>query len=544
MAPLKTLFTSSGYSTLLHRTRFALLIPTLSLIFGLLGGCGANARQSTGGGGAAGVSGTAGHSGSMPDHGGAGSSGEAGSGGEGGTSDGGEGGASEGGNGGEGGASEDGKLSLTFDDAFVIKAQLRSDGSLLVLLDKPLDMRVDWGSPQRELLLLSESGQPLASLASSTASRFLLDFAAHDSGDVSVLYSSADEYSLERFDVHGQSLGASILSDPLIDQDPPVWNGSPSAAVEPLTRDAGRIAAFGEQLVVATRTGRHSVIAQRFGFFNAGSVPAFHAEWRTLVVPPYGITAVGLYGGSYDTFDAVHAQVMLHLAVDQAGTIYVGVQHPRVGDLNLIKAHAKVFGETLVGDADALDLYVTRIASGGTRIGTTVVGTPEDDQLFGLRGGQDSALVIGRKEYWNDDGTGFDALIARLEGKSGALEVRELHVKRSDLAFDAVALEDGSWLVAGASDWQQNPSGASVSEESQAFVQHLSAAGEGSTIALENGARHNEGRTLVDLGAGRFLIGGMTDGPGTHSGDAEPSHVRASGFLREVRVHGIDSSAR
>ena len=217
----------------------------------------------------------------------------------------------------------------------------------------------------------------------------------------------------------------------------------------------------------------------------------------------------------------------------------MAVQHPRISSANLLKAHANVFGETLLGDPDALDLYVTRIASGGRRIGTTVVGTAEDDQLFGLRAGQDSALVIGRKEYWNEQGTGFDALVARLDGKTGALEMRELDVKRSDLGFDALPLADGSWLVTGASDWQQNSHGASVSEESQTFLSRVSESGELSAITLPTslqGPRHNEGRMLLPLGPGRWLIGGMTDGPGTHSGDADASRVRAAGFLRELQL--------
>ena len=517
-----------AYSTL----KFPLYLLLSSVLFG----CSAAAPPEAGSGGAAGASGTAGHSGNLPDQGDSGSSGDSGSGGDSGSA--GLGGNGDAGNGGEGGEGASHRLNLKFDQGLVMKVQARSDGSLLVLLDRPLDMRVDWGSPQRELLLLDATGAQLASVASSTSERFLLDFAVHPSDDVSVLYSSATEYSLERFDDEGHSVGASALSDAQIDSDPPVNSGAPSPAVETLTRDAGRIAAFGEQVVVATRTGRHSVIARRFGFFADDEGPAFHAEWRTLVVPPFGMAAVGLKGGSYDTFDAVQAQAMLHLAVDQQGTIYVAVQHPRVSETALIKAHAKVFGETLVGDPDALDLYVTRIAGSGTRIGTTVVGTPEDDQLFGLRAGQDSALVIGRKEYWNEQGTGFDALVARLDGPTGALKVRELHVKRSDLGFDAAPLEDGSWLVTGASDWQQNPNGASVSEESQAFLARISESGEPTAIPglADLRVRHNEGRTLLALGRGRWLVGGMTDGPGTHSGDADASQVRASGFLREVQL--------
>ena len=502
--------------------KFALILALL----GALVGCGADAPARAGGGGEAGAIGTAGHSGGNPDQGDSGSGGDAGRAGH-------DGGAGEGGEAGEG-ATE--PLALSFADRFVFKVQAQSDGSLLVLLDQPLDMRVDSGSPQRELVRLDARGQRRESLAGSTSSRFLLDFAVHPSDAVSVLYSSATHYSLERFDADGRALGETEISDAEIDRDPPLNSGPPSPAVETLTRDAGRIAAFGEQLLVATRTGRHSVIAQRFGFFDDGAGAAFHAEWRTLVVPPFGLAALALKGGSYDTFSAVQAQAMLYLAVDRAGTSYIATQHSHLGDANFIKAHARVFGETLVGDPDGLDLYVTRVAGSGTRIGTTVVGTPEDDQLFGLRAGQASALVIGRKEYWNEQGTGFDALVARLDGKTGALEVRELDVQQSDLAFDAAPLNDGSWLVTGASGWQQNPNGASVSEASQAFLSKLPASGAVSQIALPMGPRHNEGRTLWPLGAGRWLVGGMSDGPGTHSGDEDAARIRASGFLRELRL--------
>ena len=319
-------------SALLKSARTLRKLPVFLLLSSAASGCGAAFDPGAESGGTGGVSGTAGHSGSMPDQGDSGSGGDVGSAGDAGSGSGGggEGGMSdcrqsgtsdcgegdEGGEGGEGGEGEHEPLELTFADRFVIKVQARSDGALFVLLDKPLDMRVDWGSPQRELLLFDAAGRRLKSVAVSTNSRFLLDFAVHPLDDVSVLYSSATEYSLERFNAQAQSVGGNVLSDSQIDQDSPVWNGSPSAAVESLTRDAGRIAAFGEQLVVATRTGRHSVIAQRFGFFNDGLGAAFHAEWRTLVVPPFSLANVALTGGSYDTFSAVHAQAMLHLAVD------------------------------------------------------------------------------------------------------------------------------------------------------------------------------------------------------------------------------------
>lgn len=49
--------------------------------------------------------------------------------------------------------------------------------------------------------------------------------------------------------------------------------------------------------------------------------------------------------------------------------------------------------------------------------------------------------------------------------------------------------------------------------------------------------RHNEGR-FVRWAGDRLLVGGMLDGPGTHSADGDPSLLRARGFLRQVVVPG------
>ena len=295
--------------------------------------------------------------------------------------------------------------------------------------------------------------------------------------------------------------------------------------METLTRDAGRLEATGEGVMVAARNGRHSVIA--YGYDDR-----LERVWRTLVVPGYPLYGIGLTGGTYDTFGQLACHTSVHVAVDDSGRGYVAVQHPHNGEQTLLKAHEQVFGETLEGDPDGLDLYVTRLNSAdGQRLGTSVVGTPEQDELYGLRAAHGSVLVSGRKEYPNETGTGFDALVARVDGSTGSVEVRELDVDRSDLAFDAALLEDDVWLVAGVSGYDQNPHGASISEASVAFVQLVPKTGAATALATPNGKRHNEARTLTQRLDGTWLVGGMHDGPGTHSADGDPSQLTAWGFV-------------
>ena len=367
------------------------------------------------------------------------------------------------------------------------------------------------------------------SLATSTASRFLLDFARHPSGELTLLFSTNAGYELERRDESGALIAESALEDDQIDADPPAWTGPANSPIESLTRDAGRLEATGEDVIIATRSGRHSVIAYRYE-------RELTRTWRTLVVPAFSMYGIGLTGGSYDTFGQLECHPSVHVAVDDTGRVYVAVQHPHTGDDSLLHAHEAVFGEQLVGDENGLDIYVTRLSGDGQRLGTQVVGTSEQDELYGLRASHGSVLVTGRKEYPDATGTGFDALLARVDGPTGAVEVGELDVDRSDLAFDAVVLDDDSWLVAGVSGYDQNPNGASISEASTAFVRRVRKSGDAVALVTPNGKRHNEARTLVQRADGTWLVGGMHDGPGTHSADGDSSKLTARGFLSALAI--------
>ncbi|HEY3253411.1 MAG TPA: hypothetical protein VGJ91_05665, partial [Polyangiaceae bacterium] len=443
------------------------ILGSLLISAGLLAGCGTDVSTAletgeTAGAGAgagtsaAGSNGTAGHNSGGVDQGG-GNAGDAGSADNAGTA-GDAGSADNAGTAGDAGKTDP---ALDLRGVYVKKARPGGDGTLL-LLDKPLALSVDNGSPQRELVH-ERASRGARRIASSTATRFLIDFTRHPSGELTLLFSTSAGYELERRTEEGELLSRRALDDEQIDADPPTLTGPPSSPMEPLTRDAGRLEAAAEDAIVAARSGRHSVIAYRFDRELART-------WRTLVVPAYPLYGIGLTSGSYDTFGQLACHTSVHLAVDDDGRVYVAVQHPHSGEDSLLQAYEQVFGETLVGDPMGLDIYVTRLDAAGQRLGTSVVGTPEQDELYGLRAAPSSAIAMGRTNYPNATGTGFDALLARVDGSTGSVELRELDVERGDLAFDAAVLSDDSWLVAGVSGYDQNPNGASISEASVAFV--------------------------------------------------------------------------
>jgi hypothetical protein len=421
---------------------------------------------------------------------------------------------------------------LRFEGGFVKKAFVRQGAGYAVLLEPPLSLRVDFGLPRRELRFLDWHGA-IQELVGSAPERELLDVAQHPSGAFSAIFASRQGYKLVRLSAAGEVLGETPISDPEIDRDLPALQ--PGAATGPIgwySHDTGRVAAHGENLVVATRTGRDSVIAYRFDFGDGG----FRMNQRALVMPAIYISPVGLTGGTYDTFGQVEGSHTVHLDVADDGLAYVGVRHPGLGAEQIPEVLKQVFGETVAGEPDSLDVYVVRVSPDGRRLGTSVVSTPEDDEIYGLRALDGRAYVLGRNEHWNQQGTGFEALVARVDAETGAASVREFDVQRGDIAFDVAPAPDGGVLIVGSSDYDQNPHGASISEHSQSFARWVSAEGVPHVVGVENGKRHNEARYVVRLDDDSYLFGGMLDGPGTHSADRDPSLLRASGFLTEVEI--------
>lgn len=84
-----------------------------------------------------------------------------------------------------------------------------------------------------------------------------------------------------------------------------------------------------------------------------------------------------------------------------------------------------------------------------------------------------------------------------------------------------------------ATGYVQNPTGASISEAAQPLLALLNSDGSlAQNLGFTGGARHNQLSTVASLD-GRWLLGGMVNGPGTHSGDVQRQLIVADGFLRE-----------
>jgi hypothetical protein len=302
-------------------------------------------------------------------------------------------------------------------------------------------------------------------------------------------------------------------------------------ALQPaLMHDAARLAPLGESLAVVLRTGRNAIVAYRLDPDASG---AYRRSWRTLVEPGSSILGLGITSGSFDTFGQLenHLRIYVDVDADVPATLAVGVVNAPMSNYTF-RAHSEYFNDPIAASTGVL---LTRVTSAdGRRLGSTVIDTHDRAELHGVRATPRGFVLVGRVlSEVRSDGTGwnaFTALVGR-DGIPGPYNV--IDVDRGDVLFDVAALPSGRYLALGTTGYVQNPSGESISEAAQPLLVVLNADGTlAQNLGYVGGGRHNQLTTIAPLN-GRWLLGGMINGPGTHSGDADPKLIVADGFLRE-----------
>jgi hypothetical protein len=283
---------------------------------------------------------------------------------------------------------------------------------------------------------------------------------------------------------------------------------------------------------VALRTGRNAVVAYRFDYARPAG---FARAWRTLVEPGLSMFGIGITSGSFDTFGQLENHFHVHLDADAGGNIAVAVVGKPFAAA-LFAAHADYFHQPTAIESG---LLVSRLAPDGGRLGTTLIDTLQASELHGLRlNGNDIALVGRVFSERRNDGSGWNAYAAHVDRASGALmSYRLVDIDRGEVLFDIAPLASGRFLAAGAAGYIENPDGASISEQAAPLLAILEADGTlQQRIAVAAGTRQNQLRSLAARG-GHWLLAGMVNGPGTHSGDGNPALITADGFVHEIAVN-------
>ncbi|MBI5257175.1 MAG: hypothetical protein HY855_11800 [Burkholderiales bacterium] len=420
-------------------------------------------------------------------------------------------------------------LALSTPGVAVIKARAVANG--WVALAETLRRVENRTSPDRRLLV-STDGRNVSTVVAAPEGWSLIDVAVHPSGQLSLVLASDKALRLQRRTGAGALLGETAFTDAQAPGDPfvgdPRTAGDPQSLVPRGSRDAVRIAPLGEDLVIALRTGLNAVVAHRLTPAAGGT---YARQWRTLVEPGVHIGSRGITSGTFDPFGSLDNPWKLQLDVDVQQRIAVAVN---VDLTELAEGHALHFAEPAVALL-GYGALATRLDAQGRRQGTTVVDTVQRSEIHAMRWAGERLLVAGRVlSERRADGHGWDGFVARLpQGGAGPASVQVIDVDRGDIVLDLAPMDDGRIQLAGATGYWQNPAGGSISEEAQPLLAVLPAGGGAAQrIPLAAGARHNQLRSVVAW-QGRWLLGGLENGPGTHSADADPARLVADGYLRE-----------
>ena len=410
--------------------------------------------------------------------------------------------------------------------------KVRTAGNQVVLLEGRLTSIFENG-PQRTLAILQSDGHTVQPYMPPPVWS-VVDFAVHPSGDISAILTTAREVRIVRLDPNGSIRSDQLFLDGSAPTDP-FFNYAGGIkddnALQPaLMHDAARLAALGESLAVVLRTGRNAIVAYRLDPDESGT---YRLAWRTLVEPGSSILGEGITSGSFDVFGQLenHLRIYVDVDVDSPATLAVGVVNAPMLNFTF-RAHAEYFSEPI---AASMGVLLTRVASAdGRRLGSTVIDTHDRAELHGVRSTPRGFVLVGRVlSELRSDGTGWNAFTGFVgrDGTPGPYGV--VDVDRGDVLFDVAALPSGRYLALGTTGYVQNPSGASISEAVQPLLVLLNTDGSlAQNLGYIGGARHNQLTTIASLN-GRWLLGGMINGPGTHSGDADRELIVADGFLRE-----------
>ena len=411
--------------------------------------------------------------------------------------------------------------------------KVRTAGIHAVLLEERLHSIFEDG-PQRTLVALQTDGHA-GHTYMPPPGWSVVDFAVHPSGDISAILTTATEVRIVRLDPHGSIRSDQLFLDPSSPTDP-FFNYAGGIknddALQPaLMHDAARLASFGENLAVVLRTGRNAIVAYRLDSDASG---AYTRSWRTLVEPGSSILAEGITSGSFDTFGQLQNHLRIYVDVDSNAptTLAVAVVNAPMQNFTF-RAHSEYFNDPITASRGVL---LTRVAiADGRRLGSTVIDTHDLAELHGVRATPAGFALVGRVlSEVRSDGSGWNAFTALVghDGTPGPYSV--IDVDRGDVLFDISPLPGGRYLALGTTGYIQNPTGASISEAAQPLLALLNTDGSlARNLGYIGGARHNQLTTIAPL-SGRWLLGGMTNGPGTHSGDADRALIFADGFLREL----------
>lgn len=408
--------------------------------------------------------------------------------------------------------------------------KVRTTAGAWVAMTERLKPLADVVQPERSLLV-ADGGAVPARAYTPPPGWSLADFTVHPSGDMTAVLAGDTAIRLVRLDSKGAVRFEAGFSDPLAETDP--FEGdelvirNPKALVPWATRDAVRVAAVDEDLVVVLRSGRNAVLAYRLRPTGSNYTTA----WRTLVEPGVPIGSVGLTSGTFDPFGGLNNQWQVCMDVAADGRVAVGVNVYRT---ELVDGHQTHFREALPAGFVA-GVLVTELASNGARLATVAVDTVRKSELHAIRFTPKGIAVAGRV-FSAPTPEGWDAFTGVVQPRTGAASYQTVDADRGEVIFALDVMADGKLVAVGSAGYTQNPAGGSISENASHFAALLDERGALlKRLEFAGKARHNQLRAIAPWKQ-KWLVGALENGPGTHSADGNPALLVADGAVKELQL--------
>jgi len=211
-------------------------------------------------------------------------------------------------------------------------------------------------------------------------------------------------------------------------------------------------------------------------------------------------------------------------------TLAVGVVNTPFANFTF-RAHSEYFGEPIAASTGAL---LTRVASSdGRRVGSTVIDTHNLAELHGVRATPGGFVLVGRVLSEVAIRREWLGCVPCVLSAAMALPVRtvwsmSIEATCCSMSRCCLAGDISRW---GTSGYLPEPIWREYIRSGAATVGAANSDGSlAQNLGYTGGARHNQLTTIASRN-GRWLLGGMINGPGTHSGDADRKLIVADGFL-------------
>jgi hypothetical protein len=361
---------------------------------------------------------------------------------------------------------------------------------------------------------------------------------AHPSGEWSaIVVDPRGALTLVRGARDGAVLARAAADDPTLAAERRAWSGD-EAPARPLApgraEESVRLAPDGEDLALSLTTQWNSALLYRYRFADG----RFSRVARALLAPASPLPVFIPDTASYDVFDAVTNPWSTHLCVDRFGRAYVAIWVDR-GRLAAINAAGQTQLALLRRDPNLVerpsDILLSRVERDGQRSMALVVGTHDvDDEPYAVACGRERVAVVGRhRREPGRDNSELHVFAAVVRAETASFEALSFDGDARALAQSAAFDDRDRLLLGGSEGWVQNPVGVSVGGAGRPFVLRWSGRAEqpAERLAAPITRGHAELRALAVRGDALWL-GGIENGPTTHSFDANREALRGDGWLR------------